>query len=285
MTASQDINVLVVDLCAPGVAVRVTGPNERQRTVPSFGDAINAEAVVNADFFQFADYSPTGPALHAGNRWGGTDTNFVAPLLFGPNQVELPVNTKTDGLPDWATEVVSGHPSIVVDGAVRENTTYAVCTALNPRTAAGLSEDRKTLVLAVVDGRATDRIGMTCGELGALMIELGAHSAVNLDGGGSSTMWLSDRGVVNHPSDGAPRVVANHLAIRANGAGPAPFCVAPPGPVDPPVGDAGVGDAADPGEPGGEPTPDGGCAAAGNAGLGSALAMIALLRRRRRATS
>jgi hypothetical protein len=83
------------------------------------------------------------------------------------------------------------------------------------------------MYLAVVDGRATGRAGMTCDELIALYQELGATDAVNLDGGGSSAMWLAGSGVVTYPSDGNERVVANHLAIRATGAGDAPNCPNP----------------------------------------------------------
>ncbi len=68
---------------------------------------------------------------------------------------------------------------------------------------------------------------MTCDEMIALFQELGAADAVNLDGGGSSTMWLQGPGVVNFPSDGSARVVANHLAIRATGSGAAPHCPLP----------------------------------------------------------
>jgi hypothetical protein len=286
VTGSQDINALVVDLCAPGTSVRATGPNERERTVPSFGDAINAEAAINGDFFSYADYSTTGPAMHNGTRWGGDDSNFVAPLSFGPGEVLLPPNGQQGGPPDWAVEVVSGHPTILVDGMVRDNSGYEVCTARHPRTAAGLSADRETLIVAVVDGRATNRIGMTCAELAALMKALGADDAVNLDGGGSSTMWLAGQGVVNHPSDGSPRVVANHLAIRATGEGPAPFCVAPPAPPDPPDPqvDAAPGDPPDAGNPADGEDPPGGCATGGGElrGSGALLAIIVALRRRGR---
>jgi hypothetical protein len=58
---------------------------------------------------------------------------------------------------------------------------------------------------------------MTCPELGALMVDLGAWDATNLDGGGSSTMWVRGSGVLNDPSDGSQRVVANHLAVLAGG--------------------------------------------------------------------
>jgi MYXO-CTERM domain-containing protein len=65
---------------------------------------------------------------------------------------------------------------------------------------------------------------MTCKELATLMEGLGAHDALNFDGGGSTTMWIKGKGVVNHPSDGAQRVVANHLAIHAHGSGTPGSC-------------------------------------------------------------
>ena len=112
----------------------------------------------------------------------------------------------------------------MVDGKALTSFSSSVCSQRHPRTAAGLSRDRKTLYLAVVDGRWSASVGMTCAELGALMVGLGAYDAINLDGGGSSTMWLKGKGVVNHPSDGAQRVVGNHLAIIASGKGAPRSC-------------------------------------------------------------
>lgn len=228
VTATQQIHVLQIDLCAPGVSVRATASGERQQTVGSFGAAVGAEAAVNGDFFNFDDYSTSGPAMSKGAKWGGTDDSFNAPVQFGPGQALLRPGGNTAGIEDWAREVVSGHPSIVVAGTPRESPNYPVCVDRHPRTALGLSQDKQTLYLAVVDGRQPGRAGMTCLELGTLMKGLGAHEAVNLDGGGSSTMWLKSTGVVNTPSDGAQRVVANHLAINATGQGPAAHCPAKP---------------------------------------------------------
>src|SRR5690606_37040306 len=45
------------------------------------------------------------------------------------------------------------------------------------------------------------------------LFDLGAHDGLNLDGGGSSTLWLADQGVVNRPSGGGERTVANHLGV------------------------------------------------------------------------
>lgn len=227
VTSNQNINVLVVDLCAPGVSVRTTKSGERQRTVGSFGALVGAEAAINGDFFSFSTYSTNGPAMGDGAAWGGTDHDYVAPVQFGANHVALPPHESTAGVEPWARQVVSGHPTLLVGGAARDNNGDALCTARHPRTALGLSADKRTLLLAVVDGRQTNRIGMTCDELGTLLKGLGAADAVNLDGGGSSTMWLAGTGVINSPSDGSQRVVGNHLAVQAEGSGAAPNCPTP----------------------------------------------------------
>lgn len=225
--ATQNINVLKVDLCAPGVSVRATATGERQRTVSSFGSAVGAQAAVNGDFFSFQTYSTDGPVVHAGAAWGGNDHGYVAPVQFGANRVAMPGHEGTGGVEAWAREVVSGHPSLITAGARRDNNGDSLCTARHPRTALGLSADHRTLFVMVVDGRATGRAGMTCDEMIAMFTELGAADALNLDGGGSSTMWLQGPGVVNYPSDGSQRVVANHLAILAGGGGAAPHCPVP----------------------------------------------------------
>jgi hypothetical protein len=222
-TSNQNINVLVVDLCAPGVSVRATANGERGRTASSFGSLVGAQAVINGDFFG-SGYSTNGPAMSGGSGWGGGDHGYVAPVQFGAGQVALPPHEDTGGVQPWAREVVSGHPTLLHGGAPRNNNGDPLCTNRHPRTVLGFDAARTTMYLAVIDGRATGRAGMTCDEMIGLMQGLGAHDAVNLDGGGSSTMWLAGTGVVNYPSDGSQRVVANHLAIHAGGSGPSTHC-------------------------------------------------------------
>ncbi|MDI6784341.1 MAG: phosphodiester glycosidase family protein, partial [bacterium] len=66
----------------------------------------------------------------------------------------------------------------------------------------------------VVDGRTTESIGMSYTELGNFCKDtLGAEFAVVEDGGGSSTLWVNGMGVVNYPSDGSERYVANGLMM------------------------------------------------------------------------
>ena len=71
-----------------------------------------------------------------------------------------------------------------------------------------------TVVLMVVDGRSRRSVGMTLHRLALTFASLGATDAMNLDGGGSSAMWIAGRGVVNRPSDpGGERRVVNALLV------------------------------------------------------------------------
>ena len=83
----------------------------------------------------------------------------------------------------------------------------------HPRTAAGVRGDG-TIVLAVVDGRQPKiSVGFSIDELAGLMAELDCVEAINMDGGGSSTMVAGGR-VVNSPSDAAgERAVSDALLI------------------------------------------------------------------------
>jgi hypothetical protein len=214
------IFALEIDLCHDGVALRATKSGERQRTVSSFAALVDAEAAINGDFFSYTDYSTSGLAVGGGEPWTDTtdtgDSGFVA---FGRGRAEVWAPNEALAEPaSWMRDVVSGKRPLVRDGVVYPQNEGDLCTVRHPRTAAGLSADGRTLILAVVDGRSTSSAGMTCTELGALMKELGAHDASNLDGGGSTTMWIAGDGVVNSPSDGAQRVVGNHLSVQASGA-------------------------------------------------------------------
>jgi exopolysaccharide biosynthesis protein len=76
------------------------------------------------------------------------------------------------------------------------------------------------MYLVVVDGRSERSGGMTVAELSALLGQVGADDAVNLDGGGSSTFALRAPGepsvtVRNIPSDGSERAVANGIGVFA----------------------------------------------------------------------
>ncbi|MFP3986800.1 phosphodiester glycosidase family protein [Streptomyces sp. E11-3] len=111
----------------------------------------------------------------------------------------------------WGVLVEDGEPQ---DWEGRPNNTAA------PRTAVGFSKDGGTLHVLTVDGRQPDAGGVTLTQLGGMMEQLGAYDALNLDGGGSSTLLARAPGsddllLENSPSDGRQREVPNGLAFTA----------------------------------------------------------------------
>ncbi len=128
----------------------------------------------------------------------------------------LPVGRRVE-----LTVAAAGTPRVAVGGSEVLVAGGQVVTsddgALHPRTAVGVDSDTGRVLLLVVDGRSEDSRGFTLVELARLMVELGAEEALNLDGGGSSTMAVTPPGgglaVANSPSDGQERSVPNGLGL------------------------------------------------------------------------
>jgi hypothetical protein len=95
----------------------------------------------------------------------------------------------------------------------------------NARTAIGLTQDNRTLVLFTVDGTNGGH-GMQVGEVADVLIrDYSVYNALNLDGGGSTTLAMQDpvthaRRLVNAPSDNPPRAEASSLAVYSDGVAP-----------------------------------------------------------------
>ncbi|WP_053692662.1 phosphodiester glycosidase family protein [Streptomyces sp. WM6372] len=114
---------------------------------------------------------------------------------------------------------VGGREALVVAGVPQNHDGEPNNTAA-PRTAVGFSRDGRRLRILTVDGRQRDSGGLTLTALGAMMQRLGAYEALNLDGGGSSTLLAGLSGakalaLENSPSDGPPRPVPNGLVLTA----------------------------------------------------------------------
>ncbi len=130
---------------------------------------------------------------------------------------ECYVTLKTGGF-DWSKidSVIGGGPMQVRGGAIAvdaaaEGFNSDFSEKKHPRTAIGRTVDNDLWIVAV-DGRQETGDGMTLVELAQLMKHLGCVDAMNLDGGGSTTMNI--RGVtVNRPSDGKERPVADAVVI------------------------------------------------------------------------
>lgn len=104
-------------------------------------------------------------------------------------------------------------PTLLMDGIKNNFRKANFILKRHPRTC--LCETETAHLLIVIDGRQPKAEGMSILELQDFLLSQNCINAINLDGGGSTTMWLKDAGVVNHPSDiFGERKVANVILIK-----------------------------------------------------------------------
>jgi exopolysaccharide biosynthesis protein len=117
--------------------------------------------------------------------------------------------------------ILGSGPLLVIDGEHRSLNNDPFNQNRHPRTAVATTDDGR-MFLITVDGRSSEAYGMSTPELREFLESLGTVTALNLDGGGSTTMWIRDKGhhgVVNYPSDNGSfdqrgeRGVANVLML------------------------------------------------------------------------
>jgi hypothetical protein len=133
------------------------------------------------------------------------------------------------------TVAISGDRPLLVNGVK----TVINNTIAHPRTAVGIDADGRKLLILVVDGRSSVSRGYTMVELADMMTALGAENAINLDGGGSSTMYSRNgtggMAIVNEPSDGNERQVANAFGVVYHAELPPVVPIVPVPPTTPPT--------------------------------------------------
>ncbi|MBX9394690.1 phosphodiester glycosidase family protein [Streptomyces sp. TRM72054] len=123
------------------------------------------------------------------------------------------VDEKGDRLPlRKSLSGVNGRYRLTADGRIVVPDGSGSFFARNPRTVAGTTKDGR-IVLATIDGRMTSSVGTTMDETAAVAHALGLHDAVNLDGGGSTTMSVRGE-LVNRPSGSTERAVGDALVFR-----------------------------------------------------------------------
>jgi exopolysaccharide biosynthesis protein len=221
--------------------VRARGEDVPVETVPSIAERTPGTiAAINAGFFSLQTGRPTDFLKVDGNVITGTNRSRAAlgiiddgettSLIF--DRLTISADTKPPTYKpllgtsprDWARagDAISGAGLLMVNG--REITDWTIEriaagfeTTRHPRTIIG-ADAQGDIWLVTVDGRDPARsLGMSFTELQRLAGRLGLRSVMNLDGGGSTTMWVNGR-IVNHPSDaGGPRKVSDAILVLARG--------------------------------------------------------------------
>ena len=238
----------LVDLRDPRVEIRVTGPHEPRPKEPPRTEAYTENTLdwlrreglvlaINTHFFARLDDGKgpvpagipvylLGPCRSAGRVVApGRKDGKASPVLAVTKDRRARIAMLTPRELDKMDAVVSGVSEsggksgglLVENGKSLGQTALPRATERHPRTAVGLSADNHTLILVVVDGRQPAwSVGVTLPELADILIKLSAATAVNLDGGGSSSFIFASPGgeqVTNHPSDGRWRPVGASLGV------------------------------------------------------------------------
>jgi hypothetical protein len=239
------VNILEIDTQAAGIRFKMqpgngADPGEVTRTTTrSYINTARAQIGINVGFYDTA--SPYGGFHTDLIHLAASDGNIVSTAAGG----EATFNISATNVPEVRSAGAAGS-SVLNNGAAVYNAgggnqrilnggsisapNDSYTNTLNPHTALGVNQARTKVFLATVDGRQNDYSeGMFTTELASIMKDFGAWNAVNLDGGGSTTMVMDDSNngvqnarVINSPSDnatttgpGSERVVANSLAVFA----------------------------------------------------------------------
>lgn len=198
---------------------------------PSRGHRSNSEVLVNADgIVERIDYGNTLPYEVPDHKTilqvNGAAETFIRDHVAVGDKITIDHGVSPN--PGW-TFLVGGH-ALVADNyqMVPYTKDLNALGGVRARTFAGVSEDGNTLWLVTAEGRTSRSAGITLSSMGYFMQQLGVYRAVNLDGGGSTTMVSKPLGAFQHEvmtypeGYGAERPVVNGIAI---------FNEAPQGPI------------------------------------------------------
>ena len=205
-------------------------PDRRAESTSDLGKAAGAEIAVNGSYFNVKTFEPVTFVLLDRKIVGRTTpeeafrTNGVIAFKDrkGRRMEIFPCDTTqyADVARRYRSALAAG-PVLIDGGKVVEYTSgSSFYTRRHPRTLIGKRADG-TVVMAVIDGRFKGQgDGATIAETAYIARQLGLTEALNLDGGGSSTLWTAQEGVLNHPYDNrrfdheGERGVPNCIVVR-----------------------------------------------------------------------
>jgi hypothetical protein len=220
--------VVSIELGRASISIHASKEEEKGKTLSQIAKAHHAVVAVNANIFR-QGFSLCGSAVSDGTPWAKSDSSScihgfgwgTAPSTFGLVSLK-------DPRPPEIKDLVSGYPTLVRGGVICDGSS-PVCSipagastsfaGPNPRTIVGVDEKKTHLLLGVVDGRELGAAsGLTLAQAAKFAREtMGAFDAVNLDGGGSSELFiLREGGVVNVPSDGSERAIASAIVVSVD---------------------------------------------------------------------
>ncbi len=244
----QVAQVITLDLTDPALRFAVTpadrsgGLEYRAMLTTDFVEDSGAAVAVNASYFlPFKGGSKGGDDYfpHIGDAVGASGASEHMGQTVSPVEPALdervnviacfdgPVLFMADGqtCPDGYPESIAVGPRLLKAGVEQSYDAFGIgyATKRHPRASLGVAADGKTAWILVVDGRQADySVGASLHELAEIFLSLGASDAMNLDGGGSTTLAATIEGegtLLNRPIHtgvpGRERPVANQIAVFA----------------------------------------------------------------------
>lgn len=197
------------------------------RTTSWFGETNQALAAVNGGYFDMDDggsvtYLEVGDSVICFTqpdvdslKWAFPDSLINGAVLLtksGELVLEAARPDSAYAQSDQEAAVLVVGPLLLKDGKRVAMPKANFVSNRHPRSY--LAATRDDILLVTVDGRSRKAAGMSLYEAQDFLLDLGCVDAINLDGGGSTTLWVRNRGVVNAPSDvTGERKVANAFVI------------------------------------------------------------------------
>lgn len=199
-------HILTID--PAGKRFHVTPYKGYLHTVSYTARQLGAPIVVNADGWGVLNRYPNSIAASDGDFYMKSQLEYRPWInISKDNKVSFAWRK-----PEKLYNAVSGDRYLIDNGKYNNAIKN---TVKDPRTVIGLTRDGK-IILLVADGRTSESAGLSFWEVSSILLEMDTVTAINLDGGGSSAMWINDR-IVNVPIDenvpGKERPVVNHMCI------------------------------------------------------------------------
>jgi exopolysaccharide biosynthesis protein len=228
--ARLSINLVKVDLDKAPIQFKIAHVQDQLIKTSEFADEFGAVAAVNGSFFNMDSggsvvFLKVDGEVIANGAAGRNPYTESGAIGWGEDQIPRIIQKPADGWrAEKLTNILSSGPLLIHNGEFREFNNDPFNQNRHPRTAVGIT-DNNQLIMAAVDGRSFQSYGMTIPELAQFFRDFGAVSALNLDGGGSTAMWIQEKnidGIVNYPSDNfefdheGERGVSNALLLIAN---------------------------------------------------------------------
>lgn len=230
--ANQNISFLEVGASKNSPNIALGSEEKELKTTSVFGKENDALAAINGTFFDVknggsVDFIKVSGKVVAQNQLGKNEKRArhqQATLVIENGKLEI---KKWDGSRNWENmlpeaNIMNTGPLLLFNQQEQFLDTAAFNRLRHPRSAVGIKANGR-IILLTVDGRNENSAGMSLFELAKTMRWLGCVSAINLDGGGSTTLWVSgygSNGVVNYPSDNklwdheGQRKVANVILLK-----------------------------------------------------------------------